>query len=152
MNLLAVCNNAYLGVLLGIVKNGLKLIQIVGPILLLISLGFTFVKLMQHPDDKKIFARIKNSLIALGVLFFIPLLVNAVISMIDKNYSYCWKEASSYTSGVVNYQEITDEERKLILQESNSYESGVKEDDNTSSNSTGSNSNSSSTLLLQIII
>ena len=140
-----VCYSTLLKIVVGPLKDLVSLFQIIGPILCIISLGYTFVKLMQHPDDKKIFARIKNSLIALGVLFFIPLLVNAVISMIDKNYSYCWKEASSYTSGVVNYQEITDEERKLILQESNSYESGVKEDDNTSSNSTGSNSNSSST-------
>ena len=149
MNLLAVCNNAYLGVLLGIVKNGLKLIQIVGPILLLISLGFTFVKLMQRPDDKKIFARIKNSLLAVAILFFIPTLVMAVLNMVDETSEFgaCWKNGATGNTGTPGYIEVDkDNDRTNIIGGSN-YESGVPTSSNngSSSSSTGSSNTSTNT-------
>ena len=137
------CNSTVLRIVLGPIKDLVGVFQILGPILCICSLAFTFVKLLQHPEDKKIFARIKNSLLALAVMFFVPLLVSVVIGMIDKNYSSCWGDVSSYMSGVVNYQEITDEDRKLILQESNDYEPGVKIEDNNSSPNSGSTNNSS---------
>ena len=59
-------------------KELVKLIMIIGPILCICSIVYTFIKLMHNPDDKKVFARIKNSFIALGVLFFIPFLGNII--------------------------------------------------------------------------
>ena len=71
--ILSGCSSPELASILGIAKKLLDLIQIFGPILLIISLGFTFVKLMQHPDEKKLVARLKNSALALVLVFFIPL-------------------------------------------------------------------------------
>ena len=144
MNFLSVCNNAFLVIFLNIVKNGLKLIQIVGPILLLISLGYTFVKLMQHPDDKKIFARIKNSLLAVAILFFIPTLVIAVLNMVDETSEFgaCWKNGGTDNNGTPGYIEVDkDNDRTNIIGGSN-YEKGVA---TSSSNGSSSSSSSSST-------
>ena len=92
--LLSGCNSQALSIILNVAKQLLNLIQIAGPILLIISLGFTFIKLMQHPDDKKLISRLKNSALALILVFFIPLLVNVVMNMTDgsSQFSACWKE------------------------------------------------------------
>ena len=137
-----ICNSIVLKVILGPVKNLVKLIMIIGPLLCICSIVFTFIRLMQNPDDKKKFARIKNSFIALGVLFFIPLLVSVVLGMVDYNYNFssCWKSDSTYI-GSATYQEITPEERKLILQESSDYEPGVKQKFNYESGVPGSTYN-----------
>ena len=137
-----ICNSTVLKVVLGPVKNLVKLIMIIGPLLCICSIVYTFIKLMQDPDDKKKFARIKNSFIALIVLFFIPLLVSVVLGMVDSNYNFsaCWKSDSIYT-GSATYQEITPEERKLILQETSNYEPGVKQESNYESGVHGSTYN-----------
>ena len=143
MNMLSVCNNAFLGVLLKIVKDGLKLIQIIGPLLLMVSLGFTFVKLMQKPDDKKLFARIKNSLLALAVLFFIPTIVIAVLNMVDESSEFgaCWKNGASGNLGNPSYIDVDgDNDRTNIIGESN-YEKGEPgSTDNGNSSSSSNNS------------
>lgn len=125
-----ICNSTVLKVVLGPVKGLINLILIIAPILCIISLIYTFVKLVQNPDDKKLAARIKNSFFALIVVFFIPLLFTVVLSLVDSNYNFsaCWKSDSTY-NGNATYHEITPEERKLILQETSSYESGVKKED-----------------------
>lgn len=136
------CNSTVLKVMLGPIKELVKLIMIIGPILCICSIVYTFIKLMHNPDDKKVFARIKNSFVALGVLFFIPLLVSVVLGMVDSNYNFsaCWKSDSTYT-GSATYQEITPEERKLILQEASDYEPGVKQESNYESGVPGSTYN-----------
>lgn len=122
-----ICNSTVLKVVLGPIKQLVSLIQIIGPILCICSLVILFIKSVQNPDDKKIFSRIKNSILACAITFFIPLLVTVVLGMVDSNYNFsaCWKSDSTY-SGNATYQEITAEERKLILQEANDYEPGVK--------------------------
>ena len=53
-----ICNSTVLKVVLGPVKNLVKLIMIIGPLLCICSIVYTFIKLMQDPDDKKKFARL----------------------------------------------------------------------------------------------
>ena len=122
-----VCNSVILKVILGPVKGLVNLFLIVAPILCICSLIYTFIKLTQDPENKKLVARIKNSFFALIVLFFVPLLVSVVLGLVDTNYNFsaCWKSDSTY-SGNATYREITPEEKKLILQEASDYESGVK--------------------------
>jgi glycerophosphoryl diester phosphodiesterase len=97
---------------------------------------------MHNPDDKKIFSKIKNSILSCAITFFVPLFVTIVLGMVDSNYNFsaCWKSDSTFSTNV-RYQEITPEERKLILQEASDYEPGVKQESNYESGVSGSTYN-----------
>ena len=86
------CNDLVLGSVLSILRNVLNIIWIIGPILAIISLTFNIINLMKDPDDKKLPKKIKNSILALMVLFFVPTIVNAAMSILDDNteISACW--------------------------------------------------------------
>jgi len=97
-----------------IVKNVFQMIQIIGPILAIISLAIIFFRLMSvsydYDSDKKYEkdkARIKNCIIALLVTFFLPLLVNLVMGATFMantfEISACWKEADLVTLGNAEY-------------------------------------------------
>ena len=55
-----ICNSTVLKVVLGPIKQLVNLIMIIGPILCICSIVYTFIKLMQNPDNKKIYSRIKD--------------------------------------------------------------------------------------------
>ena len=61
--------NQILSQIFYIIKNIMALINIVCPIILIISLITQFTKLMISPDQKKETSKIKNSIIALFVVF-----------------------------------------------------------------------------------
>ena len=90
------CYSQILGNFFAIIKNILFLVQIIGPILCIVSLTLSFITIMTNPDDKKAPGKIKNSAIALVLLFFIPLLVNVVMGLVSDNsqVSACWKNAT----------------------------------------------------------
>lgn len=94
MMMLMDCNNATLGILLYYFKNILNIIWIVGPLLAIVSLTIHFIMLVKDPEDKKAPKKIKNSLIALVVLFMIPALVNAFMLIANDSFeiSACWKQ------------------------------------------------------------
>lgn len=143
--ILSGCNSPGLSTVLGVAKKLLDLIQIFGPILLIVSIAFTFVKLMQHPDDKKLFSRLKNSALALVLIFFIPLLVNVVMNMTDgtTQFSACWKENTNVNLSPSYIETNPGETRKPITGNSSDYEQGVPKPSPSSSsnNDGGSNSN-----------
>lgn len=143
----AACNDASLRSIMGVVKNGLNIIQIVGPILALISISVHLVHLVNHPDDKKKLNRVKNSFLALAILFFIPMFVNIVFSWLgDSNdISSCWN--SSNTSFVnTSYQAVDENSKKSnITSDPGDYQKGVekpKEENNTNASTSNSASNS----------
>lgn len=119
------CNNAALGSFLYIFKNILNLLWIIGPILAILSLAINISLLVKDPDDKKVPKKIKNSLIALIVLFMVPAIVNASMGLIDENTDLgsCWENANkpktSYT-----YIDSHSNDRKSIISDSSSYEKG----------------------------
>ena len=86
------CNDVILGSVLTILKNILNIIWIVGPILAIISLIINITTLIKEPDDKKVPKKIKNSILALVFLFFVPTIVNAFMYMLDDSteLSACW--------------------------------------------------------------
>ena len=81
--------------ILMVLKRGLTIIQILGPILAIVSLMITLFKMVGNSDigemekNKK---RIKNSLIALVTVFFIPLFINIVMYLVGNNtvLTECW--------------------------------------------------------------
>lgn len=147
-NLLEVINTCSSGDLLAftqIAKKILNLIQIFGPLLLIISLIMTFIKLMGNPDDKKLKSKIKNSLIATVLLFFIPMLVNVTMGMVDNSYdlSACWNTPDK-EFGNPTYSDPTgtndDTGKKKFTQDPGGYEKGEKTPEPSSGNGNGNGS------------
>ena len=128
------CSSPGLSRLLQILKNIINLIQIIGPILLIISLAITFTKLAANPEEKKYKKNIKNELIGILFLFAVPIIVNAAMSMLDDAFSVsrCWNSISNY-SGNASYIKDPDRNLSRILPDPNDYEKGeVRKDNNLS--------------------
>lgn len=89
------CNDPGLKSILLIVKRILNFIQLIGPIICIIMLIVVLIQLVNNPDDKKIISKIKNIIIALVMLFFIPTIVDVAMSLADDNFkvSSCWVDA-----------------------------------------------------------
>ena len=86
------CSSPALAVTLRALRKILGIIQILGPILLIISLSIQITQLMSNPDDKKLPKKIFNSILATVLLFFIPLFINIVMRWMGSNFtiSACW--------------------------------------------------------------
>ena len=139
------CSSKDLEVFFGIVKNILNLIHIIGPILLIVALIMHFIKLMSNPDDKKLLPKIRNSIIATILLFFIPTIVNVVMGTIDNSYdiSACWNSVESTSSTTSKYLQIDDDKNKKFIQNPDDYEKGkpVENNNNDGINSNNNNNN-----------
>ena len=128
------CNNAVLGSFLYAAKNVLNIIWIAGPILAIISLAINFTMLMSNPDDKKIPKKIRNSFIALAILFFIPTIVNVSMNFAgDKTeISACWKNATK-PSNKSTYINPYPSNNQSVVSDPSKYEGGKKGSGSTSS-------------------
>lgn len=104
MNILTVinqCGDPGLAHILGIIKSVLGLIQMIGPIVAIVSIIINLIKLMSSPEEKKYKNLIKNWLIALFMLFILPVIVNVVMSLFDDSFkiSSCWNYV-----GTINFR------------------------------------------------
>ena len=119
------CSTPGLSRLLLILKNILSLIQIIGPILLIIYMTITFTKLVTNPDEKKYIKNLKNQLLGILFLFAVPFIVNAFMAMVDDAFSVsrCWNSISDY-SGEATYYKPTDRELSPIMPNRSDYEKG----------------------------
>ena len=137
------CNDATLQSIMAAVKNGLTIIQIVGPILALISISVHLVRLVRRPDDKKLLNRVNNSFMALAILFFIPMFVNMVFSWLgnSNDFSSCWNSAST-KFGNTKYASTGEKTNKnSITSNPDDYQKGKpkpKEDTNNNSSTSSS--------------
>ena len=116
LNLLGNCGNPGLANLFYIAQSFITVIQIIAPILAIISLGINLTKSVINPEDKKNFSMYKNWLIALVMVFVIPTLVNATMGMLGEDYSIsaCWNNASNAsTRGESTYKPVNN--KKVII-------------------------------------
>lgn len=111
---MSTCNDPALARALLAVKNILTLIQIVAPLVLIISASISLFQMMVSPDDKKKMSKIKNSFIAAAIIFFIPMLLNVVMSLVGDSttFSDCWNNASSVSNSEPQYQDPNDNKNK----------------------------------------
>ena len=123
------CSGGIVGGFVYIAKRIVNIIWIIGPILAIVSLIYNLTMMLKNPDDEKTPKKIKNSVMALIILFFIPLLVNVAMQLTDNNISACWKSANS---GIVintkykNPYGDDPEKTKTIFTDSDKYEKGDK--------------------------
>jgi len=108
------CNSSSLLLFLSILKKGLSILWVVGPILAIISLTISFSKIaLFTEEEKKEKNKMKNSIIALIVVFFIPIIVTFVLDNMGSNFkvSSCWAQvneddAKNLLSSNSKYQEV----------------------------------------------
>ena len=94
--LMSQCSSPVLASILSALKKILTLIQIIVPIILIITFATKLIKMISHLEDKKTPANFKNTLIAVLLVFFIPTLINYIINMVDDSYDFeaCLKSTS----------------------------------------------------------
>ena len=122
------CNDPALLSILSIVRRILSLIQIIGPILALVSLSIHLIRLMKNPDDKKGMKPVYNSIIALMLLFFVPVFVNAVFGWLDTStkFSSCWNSADYKQSSETTYVPVDSTAKpSSIISNPGDYEKGT---------------------------
>ena len=125
------CSSAAIGATLAIMKRIIDLIQIIVPILLMISLTLLLIKLMANPDDKKLLPKIKNAALAAVIVFMIPVFVNAVMGMLGENFSVsaCWNSINN-PSGTPTYINPYNTKKSKFTTDPSEYEKGVKRQKN----------------------
>lgn len=125
MLLRVTCDDLGLQNLLAITKRILSFIQIIGPLLCIVGLIITFVRLMNNPEEKKLKGRIKNGIMALVIIFVIPILVDVVMNICGDSFkiSSCWQKAESNMEGS-EYIESEGENKSNPLIDPNEYEGG----------------------------
>lgn len=122
------CSSVVLTNFLTIMKSILNIIQVFEPIILIISLAIRFTKLTLNPDDKDEKKKIKNSIIATVLLFFIPFFINVSMILLGNSFSIaaCWN-AIGDSSTTSNYQSKKDDNKKKIFGNNDNYEKAVVE-------------------------
>lgn len=128
LTMVSECSSPALSFGLKAAKNILSLIQIIAPLLLMISIVMKFINLAQNPEDKKIPKQIVNAAMAAVLIFMIPVILNAIMRMMDETYSLsaCWNNVGDY-NGTNKYISIyeNDGKKKTFFTESGDYENGV---------------------------
>ena len=130
------CESPALGNILIILKNILTLIQIIGPILLIIILVITLTKLISNPDEKKYKKNIKNELLGILFLFAVPIIINAAMLMLDDSLSIakCWNNAKKYSNNS-SYKNTNDNKKNKVNSNRGDYEKGEERKDTNDNNS-----------------
>lgn len=100
------CSDYGVAGILAIIKRALNLIQLIAPILLILSFTIGLIKLMINPDDKKGKKPLYNQLIAIFLCFLMPTIINLFFNIMpDKvEVSACWKSAESVKENTLAYE------------------------------------------------
>lgn len=126
LTMISECSSPVLSLFLKVVKGILDLMQIIVPILLMCSIAYSLIKLMQNPEDKKLPGRIKNSVLAAVIVFMIPVLINVLMNILGENFtvSLCWNNIGDY-NGDVKYIKVNNKKGINILGNPDDYEKGI---------------------------
>ena len=106
-----ICEDISLARLLYIIKNIIQIIQIVTPIILILSISIRLFNIVRDPLKEKDKKNIINSIIAAFIIFIIPILLNLVMGIIG--------EKTNFTSCYNNAKEISQEKNEYIKEENN---------------------------------
>ena len=125
MNILFTCDSSIASTML-FVKNVLNIIMIATPILAIIYISINFAKLVRNPDEKKELGKIKNRLLALAIVFFIPMFVNILFYMMGESndVSDCWNKVSNVPRSTTYMPIGEDKEKNPVYTDPNDYQKG----------------------------
>ena len=120
------CESVILGNFMAIAKSIVNLIWIIGPILAIFGLSLNIIKLARDPDDKKLPKNIKNSVVALFVLFFIPTIINALMAILGDKYDFsaCWNKKYNFNRSSSYIEPHSRGKKNSLISNPNDYEKG----------------------------
>ncbi|MBQ6135200.1 MAG: hypothetical protein IJI60_02665 [Bacilli bacterium] len=86
------CSSTSLKLTLKALKTVFTIIEVLAPIVLIVSLSMHFITLISNPEEKKTPKKLINSVLATVIIFFIPFLVNFILKLLGEEYaiSSCW--------------------------------------------------------------
>lgn len=127
MTATSICKSAGLNSFMYFTKNIINIILIVAPILAIISFIFLFFKLTMDPDNKKLIKRLENVVKAMLFLFFIPLSVTIVMSLVGEktDITKCYKNAQKPDVYAQYIKIESTDDNKKIIKSAEDYEDGT---------------------------
>ncbi len=128
----SLCTDPGLAGIILIIKRVVNIIWIIGPILAIISGVIICIKMMSNPEEKKYKNLFRNCVIALLMVLFIPVIVNAVMALFDEDFEVaaCWNQAEAVSSNGNSSSYIDENGNKKpsnILPNPDDYKTGDKE-------------------------
>jgi beta-N-acetylglucosaminidase len=113
------------------------LIQVIGPIVLIVATTLNLIKLMTNPEEKKLLKKAINSALAAVILFAVPTLINATMGMLDESFSVsaCWNNIGDY-NGTNSYISTSDVDKKSVVNNQSDYAKGEEKTTTSSTDST----------------
>ena len=120
------CTDYALAGILYVFQRIINIIQIIVPIILLISVSIWLIQVIINPDEKKNLKKLYNMVIAAVVVFFVPMLVNMILGMIDSNNNFikCWRDAKNISFNINNNHHISSGREAVRIVNDQKYEQG----------------------------
>lgn len=144
-NITSCCTSSEMSYLMSSFRNIYSIIQIIAPILLMCAATYRLIRLMKNPEEKNGIKVIVNSFLAAAIIFFIPMLVSAVLNMVPSQgqLAACWEAAGESKRLAVASSYISDSEDKRVkVVAEEEYEAGVKKPVTSSGGSSSGSSSS----------
>ncbi len=113
--------------ILVILKRILMIMQIVVPIVLIVSCIWGLIKLLINPEEKKGLVYLRSKFLAALIFFFIPFTVNLALSWTETSFhvSACWHDAEEYKAELDSMEQYdvktSTKEKKKILHDISEY-------------------------------
>lgn len=146
-NITSCCTSTELSYIMSIARNIYSLIQIIAPLLLMCAATYRLIRLMKNPEEKNGIKVIINSFLAAGIIFFIPMIVSAILNMVPNQgqLAACWESAGENKRLAIatSYISDSDDKRVKVIAEEE-YEAGVKKPVSSEESSSGGSSSGGS--------
>lgn len=129
-SLVNTCKDPALANILIIIKSGLDIIQIMGPIVAIVGLAINLVRLMASPDNQKLKKNLQNWAIGLIMIFILPLVINLTMGLLDDSFELtaCWNNAekTSTTGKKSDYIDPSKDKNKTngFINDAEDYKTG----------------------------
>lgn len=156
INLITICGDYGIVHYLYIIKRVLGIIQFIAPVIAVIMLAIRLASAMINPDDKKNNKKIINTLLALIIIYFIPMLVNVVMIMLSDSgvsnigsLSSCWLEADNiYKPEIYNNDSntTTTATKSMTIKTIKTNSTSTKKSDNNENSSSKDNKKDNKTV------
>ena len=119
------CNDPTIIPIIKVLKNVFLIIEILAPVLAIVSLSILMFRLMITPqdpsdprkDNTKLKNNVKNAVISLVIVFLIPVFVNVVMGILGEKFSVssCWNNADKIKlSSTTTYYDRGKKKTKII--------------------------------------
>ena len=138
------CSNPGIVYILDTLRKIFNLIQLVVPIILIIMGIIGMTQLMMNPEKKGGMKSIFNKVLAAVIVFFLPVIVDAVLTIMPEtfNISACWNQAKVSAEASrnldFNYYSLDDVKKTSIIVDPTEYEKSKPKEESETGVSGGS--------------